>query len=87
MLTNITIWKCDVMSHLVRSRGKDTVQCTHCAMCIALHGGAHPPPQDATFLERPPETVHVQAKLGCEGQKTYVAKFLFGERMFINVYR
>ena len=32
MLNDITIWKSDVMSHLVRSRGKDTVQCAHCTM-------------------------------------------------------
>ena len=35
MLNDITIVKCEVMSHLVRLRGKDTVQCAHCALhCI-----------------------------------------------------
>ena len=38
MLNDITIVECEVMFHLVRLRGKDTVQCAHCALhCIALH--------------------------------------------------
>ena len=32
MLNDITIVECEVMSHLVRLRGKDTVQCAHCAL-------------------------------------------------------
>ena len=32
MLNDITIVECEVMSHLVRLRGKDTVQCAHCAV-------------------------------------------------------
>ena len=32
MLNDITIVKCEVMSHLVRLRGKDAVQCAHCAL-------------------------------------------------------
>ena len=32
MLNDITIVKCEVMSHLVRLRGKDTVQRAHCAL-------------------------------------------------------
>ena len=32
MLNDITIVECEVMSHLVRLRGKDTVQTTHCAV-------------------------------------------------------
>ena len=34
MLNDITIVRCEVMSHLVRLRGKDTVQTAHCAVCI-----------------------------------------------------
>ena len=34
MLNDITIVKCEVMSHLVRLRGKDTVQCAHCALVV-----------------------------------------------------
>ena len=32
MLNDVTIGKCDVMSHLVQLRRKDTVQTSHCAM-------------------------------------------------------
>ena len=35
MLNDITIVKCEVMSHLVWLRGKDTVQCAHCAVEVA----------------------------------------------------
>ena len=41
MLNDITIVKCEVMSHLVRLRGKDTVQRAHCAMeqlCLLSKG-------------------------------------------------
>ena len=38
MLNDITIVECEVMSHLVRLRGKDTVQCAHCAMVITING-------------------------------------------------
>ena len=41
MLNDITIVKCEVMSHLVRLRGKDTVQCAHCAVVeLALVGSS-----------------------------------------------
>ena len=36
MLNDITIVRCEVMSHLVRLRGKDTVQRAHCAMYDAV---------------------------------------------------
>ena len=36
MLNDITKGKSEIMSHLVRSRGKDTVQCAHCAVGIIL---------------------------------------------------
>ena len=39
MLNDITIVKCEVMSHLVRLRGKDTVQRAHCAMLMMMIGG------------------------------------------------
>ena len=34
MLNDITIVECEVMSHLVRLRGKDTVQRAHCAVTV-----------------------------------------------------
>ena len=43
MLNDITIVKCEVMSHLVRLRGKDTVQCAHCALYqVRYQVGAEP---------------------------------------------
>ena len=39
MLNDITIVRCEAMSHLVRLRGKDTVQTAHCALQIKVNTG------------------------------------------------
>ena len=38
MLNDITILKCEVMSHLVRLQGKFTAQCAHIAQYLFLAG-------------------------------------------------
>ena len=76
ILNDITKGKCDIMSHLVRSRGKHTVQCAHCAIeipdpYVIMSQPPTIPPPLSTYLRHPWTASGLPVGLGNPPSQTY----------------